>query len=1169
MVNDDEHPDDIHGHVRMNSPTPTYCAAPRPPVKSFCRAPRHCCHEQTALKMLASSAFEALAVLQSKMSQTPTPTHKLKVKATDETVLQSAVANISALDGYVSMGPVINGYCWVNFAGEDAAKKARAKINEPSFFSSKLNAGEPQALPAAAQTPKESVPASVAADPSLTSTTIVALSNESSPGPHQVKVLGFAERHKPQDIEVALKDLYQRSASKALAGFKQTSSCLGNPPNMYCWFTFDSVDQLQDCKHHCQEKSFLSAKSLKWKDIKKFELPSAGGGAVGGTESSPSTSRSQSAEVSPCTSRSSSPVPISFRISVRSGGARLRMGPGGLPEEHLTNLALMRNCMVRFLPEELKSALPDIKLIASKKQVELVFDENFGLAQMVFESFVGMPVFTAMTDGSNIEIQLLPLSTDHVLRSSFEEIQATSLQAEDELKSHKSRKWQDGVSPDVVAPDFSLSDVETVFRVQVADKPNQTVTIRLIDTDITRWHGDVIVNAANESMLGGGGVDAAIHGSAGPGLLKACKRFDFDKSTGHRLKVGEAKLTQGPFEGSTLCAPHVIHTVGPRESAQNRAVLLSSAYTSALDLVIQNNYSSVAFPSISTGIFKYPKEEAASTAAKAITSFLQKHKDIKKLSKIDLCILDPSNVKLWSQALASELIGPVVPQRPVDESLTKYMGILLYRMRKDSSNSDTLCMEVLLGHVGRELVPISAQPLKTDDGGSGENRAQALALEALTKGTGDLLSSQGLAHVRSAISGQTPVDCGSHNLWFVYSDDNSSLSQDAAQISSSYTLLRKRSDRVVAVAALQWINIRTLTAHDPACLPKIQKQLLSNTRPAAGQVSGIHAVFKNPTLTEKLQELFEIGSHRIAAEESSQTGALIKKLAADIEAANSESDGLALHVEQLSIESDPVPPIESFPESQDIVTLAEPPCGVKLTSGSKQPVRIRKVHIPEREERFDAYLKSRASGFQSSARSFHGTPTLEAAASIARTGPDLSRAGKNIGKVFGAGFYTDTDPTYPEGVAGNGSVLVCTVAPGKSCPKSDSSTTAATLSAKGFDSVAPNGWHVLFHPDAVRVDYIVDFSFQGDEAAEKRLAQEKSHQLAEKQREIREMSRKAKLASKRARQKMVQTFVARCGELVRSMLIKLGIWAILQFSSDAEGDCRRRQHLCSQAPRVH
>jgi O-acetyl-ADP-ribose deacetylase len=205
------------------------------------------------------------------------------------------------------------------------------------------------------------------------------------------------------------------------------------------------------------------------------------------------------------------------------------------------------------------------------------------------------------------------------------------------------------------------SEVERVFRLAVGKGlAPKTVIIRLIDTDITKWKGDVIVNAANEVMLGGSGVDGAIHDAAGPDLEAACSKIERDKSSGHRCKVGEAKLTKGPFRGSQLGASHVIHTVGPRGSAQNRAHLLASAYTSSLDLVIQNGYSSVAFPSISTGIFQYPKDEAASTAARAITSFLQEHKDIKSLTSIDLCILDgdPSNVVLWSQALKSLLKTP-------------------------------------------------------------------------------------------------------------------------------------------------------------------------------------------------------------------------------------------------------------------------------------------------------------------------------------------------------------------------------------------------------------------------------------------------------------------------------------------------------------------------------
>jgi O-acetyl-ADP-ribose deacetylase (regulator of RNase III) len=678
----------------------------------------------------------------------------------------------------------------------------------------------------------------------------------------------------------------------------------------------------------------------------------------------------------------------------------------------------------------------------------------------------------------------------------------------------------------------------------------------------------VIVNAANEKMLGGGGVDGAIHTAAGPELLTACRKHAVDKASGNRCKVGEAKLTKGPFQGSKLGAVHVIHTVGPRATTPNRADLLSSAYTSALDLAIENGYSSIAYPSISTGIFQYPKEEAAQTAAGALARFLHGKSDIKSLSKIDLCILDPSNVLLWSKALKSMITesGGLVELPPVDDSLKKNMCVLLYRIRRESP-SQPFCMEVLLGHIGNQLVPISAQPLRKDDGGTGADRAQVLALEALRKGTGDLMSSQGLAHIASTISGQPSLDSESHRLWFAFSDDNSSLAQDAAQISPAYALLRKRSDHVVQVAALHWVKVETFAQQDCASFPKVSPQLLQRTRPIAKQVSGILPVLKDKMLAQKFQALFRSGRDKLQAEESSQTETLLKKLDADIAAAHAEFKPLAEHVKQLSIESDPVPPVTSMPESQDIVTLSQPPSGEKLTSGSRQPVRFRKVNMPDREQRFDAYLKSRASGYQRSARSFHGTPTLAAAASIARTGPDLSRAGKNIGKVYGAGFYTDTDPAYPEGVAGNGSVLVCTVAPGKSCPGGNSSTTAASLAAQGFDSVAPNGWHVLFHPDAVRVDYIVDYSFEGDEAAEKLLAQQKAHALAEQQREILEITRKAKLASKLARQTMVEAFMARCRDLVRLCLSAFVCFSH-SFASETKGRYGRALPPCSQTSGV-
>jgi hypothetical protein len=564
----------------------------------------------------------------------------------------------------------------------------------------------------------------------------------------------------------------------------------------------------------------------------------------------------------------------------------------------------------------------------------------------------------------------------------------------------------------------------------------------------------------------------------------------------------------------------------------NRAVLLASAYTSSLELAVQNNFSSVAFPSISTGIFQYPKDEAAATAARAILSFLQKHKDIKRLSSVDMCILDPSNVVLWSSALKALLQGPALPPPPLIEELKKHMGVVLYRIRRKDTDS-SMRMEVLLAHIGKQLVPVCAPPLKEDDGGTGANRAQTFALEALRKTSGDLMSSQGLEHVRTSVFGKPPVNCSSHSQWLVSSDDNSSLSQDASQICASYTALRKRSDHEFKAAAFHWIDLGALTDPKFHAFPKVSRQMLDNTSPAAKQATEFHPVLKNPSLIGQLNALFQLGSKKLELEESLQKDTILQKLDSNIEAAKSELPLLRKHVEQLSIETDPVPPLESMPEPQDIVTISQPP-GEKLTSGQRQPVRFRKVNIPERNQRFSAYVQSRAEGFRNTARSFHGTPTLTAAASIARNGPDMKRAGSNIGTAFGAGFYTDTDPAYPEGVAGQGSVCVCTVAPGKYTKQGNSSTTAASLAAQGYDSVAPNAWHVLFHPDAVRVDYIVDYSFTGDEEAEKRMAQQKAHEIAQQQRSDLEMIRKAKLGSKQSRVNMVNAFVQRCENLVRN-----------------------------------
>ena len=138
-------------------------------------------------------------------------------------------------------------------------------------------------------------------------------------------------------------------------------------------------------------------------------------------------------------------------------------------------------------------------------------------------------------------------------------------------------------------------------------------TIATYQGDITRFPADVIVNAANSSLLGGGGVDGAIHRAAGPDLLAACRLLG-------GAKTGEAKMTDA-FNIHT--AQKIIHTVGPvyrNYSPENAAVLLASCYRNSLDLA--KSYRSIAFPAISTGVYGYPIRDATKVALATITGWL-------------------------------------------------------------------------------------------------------------------------------------------------------------------------------------------------------------------------------------------------------------------------------------------------------------------------------------------------------------------------------------------------------------------------------------------------------------------------------------------------------------------------------------------------------------------
>ncbi len=166
----------------------------------------------------------------------------------------------------------------------------------------------------------------------------------------------------------------------------------------------------------------------------------------------------------------------------------------------------------------------------------------------------------------------------------------------------------------------------------------QRMTIN--EGDITRLDVDAIVTAANETLLGGGGVDGAIHAAAGPGLLAECRKIG-------GCPTGEARITKG----YNLPARHVIHTVGPvwQGGGEGEESLLEGCYRNSLRLALENNISSIAFPAISTGVYRFPPDRAAEIAVTVSAGVLAEDET---LERVIFCCFGQASVEAHEKALS-------------------------------------------------------------------------------------------------------------------------------------------------------------------------------------------------------------------------------------------------------------------------------------------------------------------------------------------------------------------------------------------------------------------------------------------------------------------------------------------------------------------------------------
>jgi O-acetyl-ADP-ribose deacetylase (regulator of RNase III) len=172
------------------------------------------------------------------------------------------------------------------------------------------------------------------------------------------------------------------------------------------------------------------------------------------------------------------------------------------------------------------------------------------------------------------------------------------------------------------------------------------MNITLLQGDITKVEADAIVNAANTSLLGGGGVDGAIHRAGGSAILEECRKIR-DKQG--RCAVGEAVITTA----GRLPAKYVIHTVGPvwNKGNDEEKALLRNAYLNSLQLAVKHDVKTIAFPNISTGVYRFPKQIAAEIAVASVREFLEKDN---KISNLIFVCFEKDNYDIYSQLLTQQ-----------------------------------------------------------------------------------------------------------------------------------------------------------------------------------------------------------------------------------------------------------------------------------------------------------------------------------------------------------------------------------------------------------------------------------------------------------------------------------------------------------------------------------